>query len=164
MAQVGGVCLARLESFVSFGRVQRTFHWVAKLICLAKVFDVTRNTGSVRVKHWQWIPCKATSPGAKDWNHEPVTKNAYDGKPPRGPIPSGWVGKVLGKSSDNAVGRGAPVPVPIDVDDDNVDSGRVGELDEFADDLDTKVAPNISMFGHVAGHSGHPWNEHADTL
>ena len=48
---------------------------------------------------------------------------------------------MLGRSCDHAaVERVAPIPVLFDVDDDTANSGRVGEPDEAADDLDSKVA------------------------
>ena len=37
-------------------------------------------------------------------------------------------------------------------------------LSEVAGHVGAAVSPRISLFGHVAGHSGHPWNELADTL
>ena len=37
-------------------------------------------------------------------------------------------------------------------------------LAEVVGNLGATVLPRISMFGHVVGHSGQPWNELADTL
>ena len=133
VAQVGCVCQGPwLESFVFVGRVQRTFHGpglqsvkcdpcrrnaprrVAQRILSGKILRHTEYWVCM-CKHW------ASSAGAKGGNHKSGAKNAHDGKPPRGPILSDWVGKVLGKSSEDA-----PVLVPIDVDDDDIDSCRVG--------------------------------------
>ena len=38
------------------------------------------------------------------------------------------------------------------------------DLSEVAGHVGAAILPRISLFDHVAGHSGHPWNELADTL
>ena len=47
---------------------------------------------------------------------------------------------------------------------DQSSSAAQKDLAEVAGHLGATVLPRISMFGHVAGHSGQPWNELADTL
>ena len=47
---------------------------------------------------------------------------------------------------------------------DQLSSAAQKALAELAGHVGTTVAPRIPMLGHTVGHSGHPWNELADTL
>ena len=72
-------------------------------------------------RHWQWIPCKVAASSSTESNpkRESRNTNVPDGKLPRGPLLSDWVGKVLGQPSVQSPGDcNDPVATLIDMDDD----------------------------------------------
>ena len=73
-----------------------------------------------------------------------------DGKPPRGPLLSDWVGKVLGKPSVEPPGNSDdPVTIPIEEEDDAVESGQTGKHDDNNVDVSDKVALLESQIAHL---------------
>ena len=85
-------------------------------------------------------------------NSKRVAKNptGVDGKPPRGPILSDWVGKVLGKPTVEPPGNSDdPVTIPIDEEDDAVETGQTGTHDDNNVDVSNKVVLLESQIAHL---------------
>ena len=126
--------------------------WVVKRCLAGKVLRRDSEYWVCSCKHWQWIPCKVAVPNSKETNSKRVAKNrnGVDGKRPRGPLLSDWVGKVLGKPFVEPPGKSDdPVTNPIDEEDDAVETGQAGKQDDTNVDASDKVALLESQIAHL---------------
>ena len=101
-------------------------------------------------RHCSGSLAKVAVSNSKESNRKRETRNANasDGKPPRGPLLSDRVGKVLGKPSVESVDCD-PVSVPNDEDDDAAEAGLLGEQDEAGCHTNNKVALLESLISHL---------------
>ena len=118
---------------------------------LEKFSDVIPSTG-LFVQALAMDLHEAAVPSSNESNSKRVARSpiGVDGKPPRGPLLSAWVGKVLGKPSVETPGNADdPITIPIDEEDDAVETGQAAERDETNVDVNDKVAMLESQIAHL---------------
>ena len=107
---------SRMQSITCDACHRNAPRWVVKRCLAGKVLRRDSEYWVCSCRHWQWIPCKVAVPSSKESNSKRAARNPIgdDGKHPRGPLLSDWVGKVLGKPSvEPPRNTDDPVSIPI---------------------------------------------------